>query len=104
MNVKIIVSAKKIMFGILAHVFFRIVSVDDTSVITCDKIVSVMDNVSIKMTNTVAENLSINSDAKKVSYKMDCFILHAVFLNIKLLLTIAITCYHYENQVKTKRH
>ena len=79
------------MFGILAHVFFRIVSVDDTSVITCDKIVSVMDNVSIKMTNTVAENLSINSDAKKVSYKMDCFILHAVFLNIKLLLTIAIT-------------
>ena len=79
-------------------------SIDDTSVIKCDKIVSVTDNVSIKMTNTIAGNLPINSDAKKISYKMDCFILHVVFLNIKLLLTIAITCYHYENQVKTKRY
>ena len=41
-------------------------SIADTSVITCDEIVSVMDIVSTKIANTVATNISINSDHKKV--------------------------------------
>ena len=35
--------------------------------------------------NTISTNLLINSDDKKVRYKIDCYILH----------TITITCYHY---------
>ena len=36
-------------------------SIADTSVITCDEIISVMDIVSTKMTDTMATNVSINS-------------------------------------------
>ena len=42
-NVKIIISAKKIIVGILAQVFVRIASITGTSVIGFDKIKSVMD-------------------------------------------------------------
>ena len=52
-------------------------SVAETSVITCDEIISVMDIVST-MTNTIATNVSINSDSKKVRYKIDCYILHTM--------------------------
>ena len=41
--------------------------------IACDEIISVMDIVSTKMTNTIAANVSINSDDKKVRYKIDCY-------------------------------
>ena len=41
-------------------------SVGDTSVITFDKIVSVMEIVSTKMINTIAVNVSINCHSKKV--------------------------------------
>ena len=60
-NVKIIIGAKKIIVGILAHLFVRIASISivDTLVIMCDEIVYVMDIVSTKMTNTVATNASI---------------------------------------------
>ena len=37
-------------------------SIPDTSVITCDEILYVMDIVSTKMTNTIATNVSINYD------------------------------------------
>ena len=40
-------------------------SVADTSVITCDKIMSVMGILSTKLTNAIARNVSINSDGKK---------------------------------------
>ena len=46
-------------------------SIDDTSVIACDEIISVMHIVSTKMTNTIGTNVSINSDDKKVRYKID---------------------------------
>ena len=54
-----------------------------------------MDIVSTKMTNTIATNMSKNSDDKKVRYKIDCYILHTVLLAIILLLIIAIICYQY---------
>ena len=45
-------------------------SIADTSVIECDEIATVMDNVSTKMTNTIAANvmstISINFHSKKV--------------------------------------
>ena len=63
--------------------------------IACDEIISVMDIVSTKMTNTIVANVSINSDDKKVRYKIDCYIWNTVLLEIILLLTITIICYHY---------
>ena len=38
--------------------------------------------------NTIAANVSINSDVEKVRYKIDCYILHTVLLGIILLLII----------------
>ena len=64
----------------------------DTSVIACDEIISAMDIVSTKMTNTIATNVSINCHTKKVRYKIDCYTLHIVLLAIILLLTITIIC------------
>ena len=69
MKVKIIVSTKKVIVGILAHVLMRIAkylkSIADTSVITYDEIISIMDIVSTKMTNTLATDVLINSNCKK---------------------------------------
>ena len=67
----------------------------DDSKIVCDEIISVKDIVSTKRTNTIATNVSINPDGKKVRHKIDCFILHAVLLVIILLLILTIICYHY---------
>ena len=51
------------------------------------------------MTHTTSMNVvstvSINSDNKKVKYKMNCYALHMFLLAIILLLIIAIICYHY---------
>ena len=47
-------------------------SIDNTSVITCVEIISVMDIVTTKMTNTIATNVTKNCHSKKVSYKIDC--------------------------------
>ena len=64
----------------------------DTSVIEWDEIISVMDIVSTKMTNTIAKNVtstaSINCHSKKVR---DCYILHTVFISD----LITIYNYHY---------
>ena len=74
-------------------------SISDTSVIACDKIVSVMGGtVSMIITNTIAANVSINSDVEKVRYKIDCYILHTVLLGIILLLIITMIWYHYAKQ------
>ena len=54
---------------ILAHIFENskyLKSIADTSVIACDEIVSVMDIVSTKMTNTIATNVTKNWHSKKV--------------------------------------
>ena len=67
----------------------------DTSVITCDKIISAMDIVSTKMRNTIVANVSINSNDNKVRYKIDSYILHTISLATILLLIITIICYHY---------
>ena len=54
-----------------------------------------MNILSRKTTNTIARNVSINSDGKKVRYKIDVYILQTVLLAIILLLIITIICYHY---------
>ena len=59
-----------------------------------------MDIVPTKTTNTVAINVtttaSINCHSKKVRCKIDCYIFYTALLEIILLLTITIICYHYE--------
>ena len=78
-------------------------SIADTSVVTCYEIISVMDAVSRKTTNSIATNVSVNFDDKKVRYNIDCYILHTVLLVIILLLTITVICYHYvENRSKQR--
>ena len=45
-------------------------SISDTSVIMCVEVISVMDIVSTKRTNTVATNIWIDCHNKKVRYKV----------------------------------
>ena len=95
-SVKVIVHARKIIVGILAHVFLKMVSIEKVLLMIqklC--VMNVMDIVSTEMTNTIATNVSTNSDGKKVRYKMDCYILHTVLLVITLSMIITIICYHY---------
>ena len=82
-NVNIIVCTKKIIVGIPAHVFVRIVSIIDTSVTKCDKIINATSNASI--------------DCHIIKVR-DCYIFHTVLLAIILLLEIIIICYHYAKQ------
>ena len=64
----------------------------DDSVILCDENLYIMDIVSTKMTNSIAASPAWNNfDVKKVRYKIDCHILHAILLVIILLLIITIT-------------
>ena len=52
----------------------------DDSVFMCDKIISVTGSVSPNVANTISANVtcakSINSDHKKLRYKMNSYILH----------------------------
>ena len=69
--------------------------------IVCDEVIHVIDIVSTNVTSTI----SINSEDKKVRYKMDCYILHTVLLVIILLFMISIICYHYaKHRSKLKKH
>ena len=68
-------------------------SVANDSKIVCVEIINATDSVSTDFYN------------KKVSYKMDCFLLHTVWLAIILLFIIAVICYHYpEHRPKLKRN
>ena len=91
-NVKIIISAKRIIVGILAHVCDSkyLKRIADTSVITCDETISVINIVSTKVAA-----VSINCPTKKIRNKIDCYILYKVLLVIILLLIITIICYCY---------
>ena len=71
--------------------------------IACNEIISVLDVVSTKTTNTITINVPINYDGRKIRYKIGCYILHRVLLLIILLLLITVTCYHYtKNRSKQK--
>ena len=70
-------------------------SIANTSVIVCHKVTSTMDIILTKMANTVAANVTKNYYSKKVRYKFDCYILHALSSVIILLLIITIIFYHY---------
>ena len=99
-NVKTIVSAKKDYSWnpstCICESSKYLKSIADTSVNECDEIISVMDIVSTKITNTIATNVastaSIYCHGKKLR---DYYILHTVLLVIILLLIIIIICYHY---------
>ena len=55
-----------------------------------------MDLLSTKITSTIATStVSINSDSKKLRYKIACYILHTVLLVIILLSIITNIFYHY---------
>ena len=67
-----------------------------------DEIISFMDIVSTKMAKTIATNVSMNCNTKKIR---DCYILHTVLLVIKLLLIITIICYYdTQHNKKTLMH
>ena len=59
--------------------------------IVCDEIISVMDTVSTKITNTIATNVTQNYHSKNVR---DFYILHTVMLAIILLLIITSICFY----------
>ena len=85
MNVKIVVSIKKNIVGILN------VSVADTSVTECGEIIIVMNNSSTKNTNTITPNVTKTSSINCLSTKVrDCYVLHKVLWSIILLLIITI--------------
>ena len=65
--------------------------------IACDKIIYIMNIALIKITNATS-TVSINCYNKKVTYKIDCYILHAVLLVIKLPLIITTIYCHYAKQ------
>ena len=71
-SINIIIYAKKITVGILAHVFVEnnkhLKSVATTS--ACDEIISVMDIVSKEVTNTIGTNVLISSNDKQIRYEM----------------------------------
>ena len=78
-------------------------SISDTSEIECDEIISAVDIVSIKKTNTIATNVTKNCHSRKKMYKFDCYILHTVLLGIMLLLIITIICYHYAKHISKQK-
>ena len=104
-NAKIIVSAKKIIVGILTTFICEnskyLKRIPATSMADCDEIITVMDTISTKKTNTIATNVTstalINFNGKKVR---DCYILSTVLLAVILLLIIII-CYYYVKQKVT---
>ena len=67
-----------------------------------DEIITVLDIVSTKSTNTIATNVtstaSINFHSKIVK---DSYILYPVLLTIILLLIITVICYHHPKQKGT---
>ena len=71
-GVKSIVCAKKIIVGILAHVFVRMVSIlksiGDSSVVMCDKIINATDSVSTIVTNTIPTNMTNTIYSKCLEY------------------------------------
>ena len=100
-NVKIIVRAKAIMVGILAHVFVRIVIII-TSVAECDETIIAINNLSAKKTKVknVASTVSINCHTIKVK---DFHILHTVLLAIIFLLIIIVLLISITNMYTTKK-
>ena len=79
-------------------------SIVDNSVIVCDKIITVMDSISTNVTNTISviatSTVSINSDDKRVRYKMNCYILHTFYLATIVLFIIVIIAVIMENMGK----
>ena len=74
----------------------------------CDKIINDADSVPTNVTNTIITNIAsavlVNSDDKKVKYKMDCYILYIVLLVIMLPLIIAIIWCHYTEKKNVLAH
>ena len=67
-------------------------SIDDDSKIICDEIIDVI----------IA--IPINSDNKKLRYKMSCCVLHTVLLVIILLFIIINICFYYIKHMSTQKN
>ena len=79
------------------------------SVIVCDEIRSATDSTWTNVTNAVATNftstISINSDEKKVGYKMDYYILHTFLLvTISLFLLLLVFAMIMQNIGQNKKY
>ena len=84
--------------------YLKIIAND--SVIASDEIISITNSVSINVANSVSTNVTstlsknvtrtvpINSDDKKVRYKMDCYILSTFLLVTILLFIIVFICFY----------
>ena len=77
-------------------------SIDDTSVVACDEIISVVDTVSTKMTDTIATNVmstaSINYQSKKVR---DCYYFISDHISIDNCYYLISLC---KRQTQTEKH
>ena len=61
-------------------------------------------NIRNTIPTNVMSTMAINSDNKKVRYKMDRYNLNMFLLVILLLFKVPIICYHYiKNRLKQKR-
>ena len=70
-------------------------SIADTSVTECDKIITIIDDVSTKRQILYIYTALMNCHSKKAR---DCYILHTVLLVIILLFIITTISYHYAKQ------
>ena len=68
----------------------------------CDEITIAGESVSTNVANTIPPNvtstISMDSDDKKLRYKMVCYKMVCILLVMKLLFKTAIIFYHYAKQ------
>ena len=108
MNVKSIEDAKKIVVGILAHVFMTMVNVSQVLLISLfDEVINTRISSWANARNTISTNMTNNKlptkimstvstifHNKKVRYEMDPHILHLDLLVIILLFITVIIYFH----------
>ena len=78
---------------------YLLISIYD-STLTSDEILNGSDSVSAVITSTV----STDFHNKKLRYKMDCYVLHAVLLLTILLFIIAVLLSIYKIKAKAEKH
>ena len=73
----------------------------------CDEIISVTNSVSTNVTNTIStivtSIVSINSDHKKIRYKMDCYILHTFLVVTNYYLWLSLSAVIAQNMGQNKK-
>ena len=82
-------------------------SIADDSVIVCDEIINVMNNVSTNVTNTISTNLTNTIPTNVTSTILMNY--YEVYLDMFLLVTILLfmivnICYHYEKHKSKQKN